>query len=204
MKKIRYVGQLILALLFVYTASLSAQIPIKFGIKFGGNFAVFAGKDTAGTSFLSKFAGNVGAYGTYKVNDMWAVQGELLLTQKGARGLAGTNSTLNYKYYYLEVPVLAKGMITYHDQLFYGLIGPYLDIKVHDSYGFSGPNNKALQPYVAPKSSEFGFMLGVGTATTDQKLSAEVRFSHGLTKVDKNGSDLKSEVWSVMIGYGFN
>jgi hypothetical protein len=202
MKKYRYIGQiLMLVTLLIYTQTLSAQMPIKYGVKFGGNFSNFSGKGSSGA--LTKFTGTLGAFVNHSVNDMFGVQAELLYIRKGARYVQGANSTLVYKFDYLEIPVLAKIMKTFQDQVFYGLAGPQFDIKLKSTTGFTGGKSPlSLVPAASLKSSDFGITLGLGTATTDQKLFGEVRFSRGLTKIVKGGT-VVNEVWSVLFGTTF-
>lgn len=85
-----------------------------------------SGDGTEGFVQFGAYAG-VGAEAT--INEAWALHGNLLFNQKGARVYKSSNSIKTYRLRvnYIEVPIL----LDYKYQKFSGQLGPYLGVKIN-------------------------------------------------------------------------
>jgi len=103
----------ILAGIFILlaTSQLQAQDyrPVNWGVKAGINAADLYGDDVGGTSAIAGFSG--GVWLNYRLADYFSIQPEVLFSTKGSdvdTGLLGEAGSTEYRFGYLEIPVLAK------------------------------------------------------------------------------------------------
>lgn len=111
-QKIQLLSALLMGLiLLLTTAPLQAQDyrPFSWGIKAGINAADMYGDDVGATSAIAGFSG--GAYATFRLVDYFAFQPEILFSSKGSdleTGVMRETGPVEYRFGYLEIPVLAK------------------------------------------------------------------------------------------------
>ena len=207
----------IFAIVVVFTlssASVSAQ-GLTAGLKAGMNIANVHGDDVKlaealGFEVSSNIGLCAGGFITYTLNDMFAIQPELLFTMKGAK-IEGAGYKETVKVNYLEIPVLAKLSIptpgTVKPSLF---VGPSLAIKLSakvewEEAGESGEEDISEEV----KSTDFGLVFGGGVdfALGQGKLTIDARYTLGLTKVrepeEGEEIDMKNGAISIMVGYFF-
>ena len=194
------------------------------GIKAGGNISKEIGSDarftvpgtgnTLSPSFKGGFVG--GAYATYGLADMWAIQPELLFTMKGEKrntdiSIPGVGTANNFRTQlnYLEVPVLLKLMpmtqSNVHPEVYVGpAVSFLLSAKSKYDIGGSTVSNDIKSNL---HSTDFGvaFGAGVGYGLGDGRLSLDARYSLGITKIYKTTPqpNIRNSSLSLMVGYSF-
>jgi hypothetical protein len=196
--------------LFVGLTGIFAQTAttgiIGKGVKVGLNMAKATGDDVQDSKMLMGFA--VGGYVTYAFNDMFAVQPELQFTMKGDKeeyDVLGETQTVKTKLSYIEIPVLAKVMLSGGEKIkpnFY--IGPGIGFLM---------SAKAEDEDVKDnmKSTDIGLIGGLGLdyLMGAHKLTFDVRYEAGLTSVVKKPEGatetpkVKNSCISILVGMGF-
>ncbi|UCD83663.1 MAG: PorT family protein [Deltaproteobacteria bacterium] len=224
----------LVAVFIISSASVYAQ-EVSAGMKAGVNIATLYGDDV--DFFLGTFDKKVktgvsfGAFITYDINDIFAIQPEFLVTKKGMKveGNYIEDDFYYDEYYYYKV----KGTISFN----------YLEFPVLAK--ISIPNEGSVQPniFFGPalalmtsakmtsnlemgsfdisdeiKSFDFGLVFGAGMDVDlgIAKLTFDGRYTLGLISVDDSLADLfllnddssgnldiKNSVISIMVGYGF-
>lgn len=209
----------IFAIVVVFTlssASVSAQ-GLTGGFKGGMNIANLHGKDVKvieediGVDLVSKMGFCAGGFITYNINDMFAIQPELLFTMKGVKAeeeVLGETVKITIKVNYLEIPVLAKLSIptpgTVKPSLF---VGPSLAIKLSSKLKIEYAGESEEEDLEDLKSTDFGLVFGGGVdfALGQGKLTVDARYTLGLATTDDSEEelDIKNGVISIMVGYSF-
>lgn len=196
--KVLLLSSLFLAFTGVISVS-NAQLPIDFGIKAGINLANFSGTDA---DLDSRQAFVVGASLDISL-PMFPVgiESGVYYSQKGVE--PGPNTL---KLDYIEVPVLAKlkfgppGPFSPHV-----VAGPYVGFNIVSEIEDNDGNTFELDDFI--NEVDFGGMLGVGADFNLglTKLSAQVRYSMGLTPVytDQLDDGERNAVLSVVVGVRF-
>lgn len=211
----------IFATVVVFTlssASVSAQ-GLTAGLKGGMNIANLHGKDVKeleeemGVDFVSKMGFCAGGFITYNLNDMFAIQPELLFTMKGAkaeREILGETVKVTMKLNYLEIPVLAKLSIPTPGNVRPSLfVGPSLAIKLSSKFKTEIAGISEEEDIEELKSTDFGLVFGGGIdfGLGRGKLTVDARYTLGLTKVHEPEEgeeiDIKNGAISIMVGYFF-
>ena len=224
MKKSKIIGALVLVLLF--SSSLLAQGITAKGIKCGLNIANLTGDDVENAD--PKICLVLGGFLTYELNEMFAIQPEVLFSMKGAKFEDEyTEEYSNYEYYdrtegswklnYLEIPVLAKLNIPMESNVKPNIfIGPALGINLSATYDMdyewwekedgvivdegSGSDDGDIEDI---KGADFGLIFGAGVEFG--KITVDARYNLGLSTIDDSDeeSDVKNSVISIMLGYSF-
>ncbi len=209
----------IFAIVAVFTlsfASVSAQ-GLTAGLKGGMNIANLHGKgvkvieEGIGTDLVSKMGFCAGGFITYNINDMFAIQPELLFSMKGAkaeREIEGETAKLAFNLNYLEIPVLAKLSIPTPGNVKPSLfVGPSLAIKLSGKLKTEIAGESEEEDLEDLKSTDFGLVFGAGIdfALGQGKLTVDARYTLGLTKADESEEelDIKNGAISIMVGYSF-
>jgi len=214
MKKLLVITIIIFVVAFTLSsASVYAQ-GLSVGMKAGMNIATLYGdgvdillgdldrKIKTGVSF--------GVFITYNINDIFAIQPELLYTMKGikAEGKFYESDPFYDEYYYfkvketvslnyLEFPVLAKISIPTGESVKPNIFfGPALAIKTSakisaniEEMGFS--DSASLDISDGIKSIDFGLVFGAGMDVDlgSAKLTVDGRYTLGLISVDDSLAD---------------
>ena len=210
----------IFAIVVVFTlscASVSAQ-GLTAGLKAGVSIANLHGDDVKlaeelGIEFSSKIGLCAGGFITYALNDMFAVQPELLFTMKGSKAegeVEGEPAKLTMKLNYLEIPVLAKLSIPTPGDVRPSLfVGPSLAIKLTGKAKVESAVESEEADIEGLKSTDFGLVFGGGIdfALGQGKLTVDARYTLGLTTTrepeEGDEIDIKNGVISLMVGYSF-
>jgi len=192
---------------------------IKLGVKGGVNFADVGGDDVSNTKNKTGFI--AGGFAEFMIGSMFAVQPEVLYSQKGFK-IDDPDVDGKLKLDYIEVPVLLKINV------------PIEGSKVHPSF-YAGPavsfkSSCKLQgeesgvsfdidcdsPLIFDligeelpiKSTDFGVVFGGGISfdVGGAEVGVDVRYNLGLTKfVDTDPQlDAKNRVISIMGTVGFS
>jgi hypothetical protein len=183
---------------------------VSFGIKAGMNIANFHGDHAIG--FDSKIGYSGGGFFTIGLNNAFAIQPEVLYTQKGARyeiirpqGYLVEGTVI---YDYLEIPVLFKYMLPVKSGVKPNLfVGPYFAVNVNakEKRVANGNSLEAdVDRYV--KDTDLGVVLGGGVdfGFKKGKIVFDCRYTLGLiTTSEEDIYDQKNKIVSFMLGYSF-
>ncbi|MFH1374115.1 MAG: porin family protein [bacterium] len=188
------------------TAS-SAQNRIETGVKAGVNFANRFG-DIHPQDWKTGFCG--GGFVAFYVNDIFAIQPEVLFSMKGSKWTRPStfgDERITVKLNYWEIPVLAKLALPTQSTIRFTLFaGPSLGIKLSAKARVESPAGTKTEDIEEIKKTEFGVAFGVGVDLRRGKntLTFDVRYTHGLTTIDEyNMCEDKNKVVSLMVGYAF-
>lgn len=200
-----------LAMVFILMSSVSAMaIEISgLGVKAGANFARLSGPDVD-QEWKSRMALVGGAFFTLKLNDLLAIQPEILYSQKGPRWDAPLDGvafvgTVNLEY--LEIPVLVKILIpvganaAIRPNLF---AGPYMGFKMSARLKYAWGSTSDDRTIDQIKSSDFGYVFGGGLdfVVGKGKITLDVRYGMSFSTIATDSTE-KNQTISAMVGYSF-
>ena len=196
MKRIIY----LLALCFLFTAYSIAQIGL--GIKGGVNFANVGGSDAPpGAKALTGFA--AGGYIEISLPLLFTIQPEILYSQKGTtydQSMFGTNFTITAKLNYLEIPVLVKYSFPVPVVKPTLYAGPAIGILL-SAKGKVEALGQSQEEDIKDQTASTDFGLVVGASAHIAIITVDVRYTLGLTTIDKNGSTKGyNRVFGIMVG----
>jgi hypothetical protein len=199
-----------IVLIFVVSSSASAQGLAGYGFKVGLNMANLSGDDVIeGTD--SKMGFCLGGFVTYSLNEMIALQPEVLYTMKGAKWeeeVFGETLEVTWTLDYLEIPILAKVVIptqgTVKPNLF---VGPALGINLRGKAKAEIAGESEEGDIEDMKSTDFGLVFGAGIdfGLPHSAITVDGRYVMGLSTIDdsEEKADVKNGVITFMIGYSF-
>ncbi|WP_207436269.1 porin family protein [Sabulibacter ruber] len=199
------------AALFV-TYFAQAQEGIKLGIKAGGNFSNFSGKDVGDESEYV-FGFHAGAFVDYGISDMVSIRPELLYTLKGAKGEIDEDD-LNYtekiRLHYLELPLLVR--------INTGASGLFFEAGPTVSYLLTAKDNvegeidgedvdESTTVTDAFKKLDIGYAAGLGYQLGNG-LGLGLRYVGGLSKIaepddDEESPKVNNSVFQLSLSYTF-
>jgi hypothetical protein len=200
MKKFTFALMLAAVMLFS-VAPLHAE-GMLFGVKGGLNMASFIGDDAEGTSM--KMGGVGGAFLCYNINEIFAIQPEILFSMKGA-SFDTLSTSVSWSLNYIEIPFLFKVNLPTEGKMKPSLYaGPALGILMSAKY-------EDLDIKDDIKSTDIGILAGAAIGYQMENgslLSLELRYEVGMTSFDKavapaTEADIMNSAISVMVGYGF-
>lgn len=175
------------------------------GIKLGLNFATFTGDDVT-DDVESDMGLAIGGFVTWSFTDMFAVQPEVLYSQKGAKwsmDVLGIPFDYSYNLTYLDIPILAKATFPVGGNKASVVLGPSIGILLSAEEEVSMSilsDTNDIKDQMA--SMDLG--LVAGAAFEMGKYSLEARYNLGLSALDKDGeSKMYNSVISVLLGYSF-
>lgn len=166
------------------------------GMKIGVNSARFTGKDIPGKGVQSMPGFSIGGFFSYKFNERFTLQPEILFTTKGSKINTIGDIYLTNLFAYFEFPVMAKISLYPESRLKPGFIcGPALGFK------YFALNDTGILEDV--RGTDLGLIAGFGIEYW--KLSFEIRLNQGLINFDTSEDELvlKNRVISIMMGYSF-
>jgi len=199
-----------LVLILALFSSASAQGFAGYGFKAGLNMANLSGDDVIeGTN--SKIGSCLGGFVTYSLNEMIALQPEVLYTMKGAtwdEEVFGETLEITWTLDYLEIPVLAKVAIptqgTVKPNLF---VGPALGINLRGKVKAELAGETEEADIEDLKSTDFGLVFGAGIdfGLPRSAITVDGRYVMGLSTIDNSEAkaDVKNGVMTFMVGYSF-
>ena len=210
--------KLTLTLLAVLCAtSLSpAAGKITFGVKAG---MLSANMLTASTdvAWSAKWGITGGAFVSFALSDMFAVQTEVLYSPKGAQySLTDGTTTITATVFapYIDVPILLKVFLpTGSSEGVRPVVfaGPYIGFKVgkgklKEDVDYSGQHNTSEETLPNLKSIDFGVVLGAGAEfpLDTMKILLDIRWGTSLQTISSTGDDTKNKVWTFLLGLSFN
>ncbi len=189
----------------------SLAIELTGGLKIGANFANFYGEDLKeleeglGEDFESRLGICIGGFITVNISEMFAIQPEVLYSMKGSKvegTLFGETFKVEFNLSYLEIPVLVKLRIPTQGNVKPSLfVGPSLAIKLSGKGKIEYAGESEEEDLEELKDTDFGLIMGAGIDFG--KLTVDLRYNLGLTKIPEEDDDVKNKVISLMIGYSF-
>jgi opacity protein-like surface antigen len=199
-----------LSLVPLSPAATKLQPGFSFGLKVGLNIADFSGADVD-LAFQTKVGFAAGGLLAYRLGDIFAIQSEVLFSQKGAKIFTKVqgimlNEWLNLNY--IEIPLLFKFYPPLESAIrpmFFA--GPYLafksSFKEKWEYGSQGGNDD-IGTF---REKETGFAAGGGLdfpIANGVRMSAELRYSRGLSTLSKDAEQRSyNSVFSILVGIAF-
>jgi hypothetical protein len=191
------------------TILLATAEGVGFGIKAGMNIANMHGDDVPGLQSRVGFCG--GGFVTLGLKDVFAIQPEILYTQKGVKWEVrlippGPNDG-TLKLDYIEIPFLFKLMSPVKGGVKGNLyVGSYFAINVNAKCRIETNVTTEEWDYgTFVKDTDFGIVLGGGADFSLKKgeIVLDGRYTLGLTTTSEDGWDQKNKVVSFMLGYSF-
>lgn len=184
------------------------------GVKLGLNMATLSGSD-APDDVKMALGLAAGGFMTWSVNDMFAIQPEILFSQKGGKvESSGTEMGIDWSsettmtLSYLDIPILAKLNIPMEGNVKPNVVlGPSIGINVGATAetevtiaGISASDSADIEDVAA---LDLGLVIGAGV--TIDKISVDARYQLGLTTTDSSEAeaDIKNSVIQVLVGYSF-
>lgn len=211
MKKNKIIGALVLVLLF--SSSLFAQGITGKGIKLGLNFANWVGDDAdifqdQGIDMDKKmeigFA--FGGFLTYEVNEMFAIQPEILYSMQGVKyegTVQGVDMTSTNTLTYIQVPILAKFNLSMESNIKPNIfLGPQLGLLL-TAKTKAKSDGLEVEGDIKDATKSIDVCLVFGAGVQFDQISIDARYNMGLTSFDEGGDDLKNSVISIMLGYSY-
>lgn len=195
-----------LALLLISSAPVLAQLDIKPGIRAGVNFAN-AGGDDVPDEVESRTAFHVGAQVLIDPAGPFAIQPELLFTQKGFEQSAtfgGQTFTGTQRVNYLQLNGLAKFQIPVAGPVSPNIfVGPGIAFELSESFEFDGESEDTE----SFKGTDFSAVVGGGVDFDAQfgTVMVDVRYDFGLTNVPDTDDDIsvKNRTLGISVGLLF-
>jgi len=201
------------AVLFVVLGAASPSAEgVVTGLKAGLSIAKITGSDAGDADWRT--AGALGAFLTYRVNDIFAVQPELLYAMKGAEtegvedfgdGLEPYKATM--KLDYIEIPLLAVVSVPTQVRVKpFVYAGPALAFNISSSGEVRVRSVSFERDVEGIKSVDLGIVAGAGFEYRFESGSIlfDARYDAGIVSIDDTvaDEDVKNGAVSIMIGYG--
>lgn len=211
------VTMMLLAFSVCVFAQETGASKMNFGIQAGVGFANVSGdsaKADPGETKKARTGIGGGVFATFKLNDQFGIQPELLYLQKGVKYEAGAAKT-TVKADYIEIPVYLKWMPKIEGKVQPSIFaGPYVGFLMSAKIkgeGFTGADsifNGEEDVKDSTKSTDFGVSFGAGFGyelSPKGEFFLNVRYDLGMTKIDDHAEqqDFKSNLFAIMIGYKF-
>lgn len=182
--------------LLLFSFALHAQVDVKFGLKGGVNFSAFRGSDAPQTTLLTgPHVGGLAQFVFGRDDEgfmSYALQPEILYSQQGAKMTDG-KTVLSY----VNIPIMIQRFVA--SSGFYIETGPQIGFLM-SAKATSGTASEDIKSEL--KSIDFAFNGGLGYQF-GSGLGINVRYSAGLTSIDKSGADLHNGTISGGLSYVF-
>jgi len=195
-----------------------------FGVRGGLNFSNMLMKDNDGKyseDFKMKFGFHVGGTAELPINDMFSVEGDLLLSTKGTRlkeEETMMGESVEYKaklnLYYIDVPITAKAYFDVGDVKIYGAAGPYFGVglagKTKTEVTHDGETDKDDEKVCWGSDEDeddfkrFDFGLTFGAGVTIDAVDVGISYALGLANMSPykdNGTKVNNRVLGITCGY---
>jgi len=203
----------VVVLLVIFTLAsvfLAASGITGKGVKLGINFSGIAGSDVS-DEWKRKGGIAAGGFLVFGISESFAIQPEILISQKGAKYENINNGEVLKAWSnltFIEIPVLANfyipmsGRTKFHPCFF---TGPFLGLKIRGKTRTEWRGEITESEIEDSRAMDFGLIFGAGTSFTlgPGKIMIDVRHSWSLTSILKN-QEVKNNVLSILFGYSFN
>lgn len=182
----------LILIILLATVPASAQ-EIKFGVKGGLNVATL-GDDSGDVE--SRMGIHAGGFISVPILDKLRLKPEIVYSMQGAQEDFGGDER---KYDYLNIPVMAKYMITKNFNI---QAGPQLGILLSAK---EEANGEELDVKDGLASTDFGMGFGLGYET-DDNISLEARYNYGMSNIlggGNGGLSQTNQVIQLSLGIAF-
>jgi hypothetical protein len=193
--------KIILSAVALFTIGFANAQKVEFGLKGGLNVSTQRAEiDNVGTITFNSLVGfQVGGFVEFKALDKLAIQPEVLFSTEGSKFALGAGSDAEINLSYINVPVMAKYLVSEKLSL---QVGPQIGFLVAAKAKSEGVSEDFKDTY---KSTNFGVNFGLGYVIA-KNILVDFRYNLGLsgnTKQDfiGEGSKLKGSVFSFALGY---
>lgn len=205
--------KILVVLLIIFTMasfSLAASGITGKGVKLGINFSGIAGSDV-GDEWMHKEGIVAGGFLGFGINGLFAIQPEILISQKGAKYENINNGEVLRAWSsltFLEVPILANFFIPMNNRLNFHpclFTGPFLGLKIRGKTRTESRGEITESEIEDSRDVDFGLIFGAGAsfAFGPGKIAIDIRYSWSLTSILKY-REVKNSVLSILLGYSFN
>lgn len=189
--------------LFLFiVCDISAQWSV--GGKVGANWSKMANLPWETGDSKQKIGLNLGAIGTYNLNNWFELQGELLYSQRGFKETLADPATSNYdvntRHQYIDVPILVKLYPFQKKECFNILAGIQTGLLLKESLKSDGSPIKDI--YGKKNPVDFGLIFGLAY-NFEKGLFFDARYILGLTNNYKKFEGIKSRSIQLSVGYLF-
>ena len=207
-----FFASLAAVLLVVLGAASPSAEGVVTGLKAGLSIAKITGSDAGEAGWRT--AGALGAFLTYRVNDIFAVEPELLYVMKGAKtegvddfGSGPVAYKLTMKLDYVEMPLLAVVSVpTQVSVKPFVYAGPALAFSISSTGQVEVEKRSVERDLEGIKSMDLGIVAGAGFEYRFESGSIlfDARYDAGIVSIDDTvaDEDVKNGAVSIMIGYG--
>ncbi|HEY6953385.1 MAG TPA: porin family protein [Bacteroidota bacterium] len=189
-----------LVLVAIFAGLSYSQIGL--GIKGGVNFANVSGADAAPNS-KTRTGFAAGAYLEISLPMLFTIQPEILYSQKGFvadENFFGTPVKVTGKLDYLEIPVLVKYSFPVPVVKPSLYAGPALGILL-SAKAKAEANGQSAETDIKDQTTSTDFGIVFGASANIAIITVDVRYTLGLTSLDKNGSGKAyNRVFGIMVG----
>lgn len=204
-KKLEIMKKILLTVVAAVVCVSGAFAQLSMGPKVGLNVSSVTGD---GTKYRAGV--NVGIFGNYRINRLFAIQPEFLYSMQGAAfdDVTILSQTLksNYTSHYIDIPVLLK---VYPWRGLNVQVGPQFGFCVDDEYKLKVNDeeisSKDLEQYgydTKARTFDFAIALGLGYEF-DFGMTIDARYNFGLTNIYEEG-DGKNTMFMLSLGYKFD
>jgi hypothetical protein len=179
------------------------------GLKLGLNSASMKGAD-ADPGLTSRTGFAAGAFVTLGLTDRFAVQPEIIYTQKGAEYDSGPRP-YEYQLSYVEVPLLCKLTLAGRGAAFRPnlYVGPFVGFKVSaktETYLDSEQEESVGENFPCARRIDAGYAVGVGADLIlgPGRALLDLRYGRSLVSAVTTGAEKEHSVVSAFLGYSFD
>lgn len=186
----------------IITQTCAGEIT-SYGIKFGANFAKSSGNFATTPSYKTAFS--VGAFSVYNLSDQFSIQPELLYSIKGYK-LDGKDFQVDATFEYLELPLLAKFLVSNTNTLLISLLlGPSVSYNLDAKFTTKIPGASFSGKIPNFNTLDFGAIVGFSILfpVNEGNIVFDARYNLGLTNWDEKHTDYKNRVITTSVGYSF-
>jgi outer membrane immunogenic protein len=205
--------KILVVLLVIFTmasVSLAASGITGKGIKLGINFSGIAGSEVS-DEWKRKGGIAAGGFLVFGISESFAIQPEILISQKGAKYESINNGEVLKTWFnltFIEIPVLANFYIPMNSRTKFHpcfFTGPFLGLKIRGKSRTEWRGEITESEIEDSKRMEFGLIFGAGTSFIlgPGKMAVDIRYSWSLTSILKN-QEVKNNALSILFGYSFN
>jgi opacity protein-like surface antigen len=183
------------------------------GIMAGVNLAKISGDDITSADNRTGFL--AGLFMTFHLTNTFAIQPEVVYSQRGASDNSDPNFEATFKMDYIDIPVLLRYDIPVVGPIRpFFVAGPSFGLQVKCAVGVEGQGVDAsvdcdqlgqdAEVQFENKTFDLSGVLGAGLdfRLGGHTLMVGARYQHGFSDVVKDAS-AKSRTWSVVAGLGF-
>jgi hypothetical protein len=199
-------GGLLVIFFLILSTSAQAQFGFSIGPKAGVSVNQFDSDDDG--DFSARTAWAAGAFVNLHLGEVFSLQPEFLIHQKGAtQNVNGNKNEVRLNYF--SVPVLAKVMIPIQGTFYpHILAGPVYNYRLNAKYTASDTGNGTAVSFNDGdlKRTEIAGALGAGLDIVSQSVYFNLDARYNLGFSDLNDNDdvvaVRNRNWTIMAGIG--